>query len=440
MCNSKRLFHPTSASNIFPSSSNKKQKVNSHSSVCGAKQSRKNSEVAKVPNNLKLAWSVCTPADEPLKDQLAPLEEKFLLKFSEYINEKCPTDQDSTTKQSLIDEILDVTKSRVAVLVKQVTPAITHAVMAVVLRLLSNLIDKDFFKYKTVEDMLEVYPTFADRSDKEKENLLSTANWMSVLFRVIPARKNKGIAMDIVPKFVEGNCAHYVTGGGQTRSTQDRVDIYETEGGCKASKRTRHKDRKFQLDDSMFAEANKQMMDMLAQCYHLPPKYEFGPVQSHTTVPANSVMGVTISDMMFNPLASYFSQDKEGDYVARHLPVPAMPPRSMSSFSEAAEHVSCQNVMRQKADAMKAGGRRATSVISPSNYFCSDFERSLSPNSPTFFKSEVSDSSSEEDEFDIGAFTNAVLSENDEEDVLELLKEITADSDFKEDECVSLSE
>jgi hypothetical protein len=124
-----------------------------------------------------------------------------------------------------------------------VNPSITHAVVAVVLYLLSNILTNDHVKYKTQAEMMAVYPTLHDRSDSEKHNLFLTANWMSILFQVLPARKNKGIAMDIIPKFVEGNSANYVTGGGQTQATRDRVFIYETEGNCKPIKRLKRKSK-----------------------------------------------------------------------------------------------------------------------------------------------------------------------------------------------------
>jgi hypothetical protein len=86
--------------------------------------------------------------------------------------------------------------------VKEVNPSLTHAVMAIVLYLLSNILTNDHVKYKTQDDMLAVYTTFNERPEAEKKNLFLTANWMNILFRVLPARKNKGIAMDIIPKFV----------------------------------------------------------------------------------------------------------------------------------------------------------------------------------------------------------------------------------------------
>ena len=151
---------------------------------------------------------MCTPADRPLSEQIVPLERTFLIKFAKYLTEVYPNREENLTfleKEKLIADILATASSRFAVLVKEVTPSITHAVVAVVLYLLSNIFTNDHVKYKTQEDMLAAYPTFTDRSETDKQNLYLTANWMNILFRMIPARKNKGIAMDIIPKFV-GKC------------------------------------------------------------------------------------------------------------------------------------------------------------------------------------------------------------------------------------------
>lgn len=60
---------------------------------------------------------------------------------------------------------------------------------------------------------------------------------MNILFRYIPARKNKGLAIAIIPKLVEGWFTKYVTGSGQKKSTADRVRIFETEGDVKPNHR-----------------------------------------------------------------------------------------------------------------------------------------------------------------------------------------------------------
>jgi len=60
---------------------------------------------------------------------------------------------------------------------------------------------------------------------------------MAILLSMVTPRKSKGLAMAVVPKVIEGMNAKYVTGSGQTKSTADRVHIFETEGGVTASSR-----------------------------------------------------------------------------------------------------------------------------------------------------------------------------------------------------------
>lgn len=73
--------------------------------------------------------------------------------------------------------------------------------------------------------------------DVEINRLYQFANWINVLFAMIPAKKNKGLAMHVIPKVVEGVRARYVTGSGQTVATADRVYIYEHEGNIKPYQR-----------------------------------------------------------------------------------------------------------------------------------------------------------------------------------------------------------
>eukprot|EP00981_Chlorochromonas_danica_P006836 scaffold1493_cov172-Ochromonas_danica.AAC.14 len=67
---------------------------------------------------------------------------------------------------------------------------------------------------------------------------------MAILFTLITARKNKGLAMQVVPKIVEGWHVKYVTGSGQTRLTANRVQIFEFEGNTKANHRGKVKAKK----------------------------------------------------------------------------------------------------------------------------------------------------------------------------------------------------
>jgi len=62
---------------------------------------------------------------------------------------------------------------------------------------------------------------------------------MVELFKMIPAYKNKGLTMIIVPKLVEGWEAKYITGSGQKDSTISRVKIFESEGNVKPNTRAK---------------------------------------------------------------------------------------------------------------------------------------------------------------------------------------------------------
>ena len=63
--------------------------------------------------------------------------------------------------------------------------------------------------------------------------LFATANAMNVFFNYVPAKKNKGLILQVIPRLIEGWKVKYITGSGQTIATRDRVHIYETEGHIK---------------------------------------------------------------------------------------------------------------------------------------------------------------------------------------------------------------
>ena len=88
-------------------------------------------------------------------------------------------------------------------------------------------------KYHNVSSFLSVNAyrnRFGNMELWEQEQLKDEANWMNVLFVLLPARKNKGLAIQVIPKMIEGWYVKYVTGSGQTKSTADRVFLFETEG------------------------------------------------------------------------------------------------------------------------------------------------------------------------------------------------------------------
>jgi hypothetical protein len=121
-----------------------------------------------------------------------------------------------------------------------------YALWVTLLVVLRKYYKPEELKYPTLNAFREAYkfPSLLYESDEEYHRLWQTANWMAVLFSLITARKNKGLAMQVVPKLVEGWNVKYVTGSGQTRLTANRVLVFETEGGIKANHRGKVKPKK----------------------------------------------------------------------------------------------------------------------------------------------------------------------------------------------------
>lgn len=122
---------------------------------------------------------------------------------------------------------------------------VMYALWVVMLSALKAHYKMEELKYPTVDSFLETYSGYFDREpEDEKERLWHTANWMSILFTLITPRKNKGLAMQVIPKLVEGWNTKYVTGSGQTHRTANRVHIFESEGNIKANHRGKVKPKK----------------------------------------------------------------------------------------------------------------------------------------------------------------------------------------------------
>lgn len=95
------------------------------------------------------------------------------------------------------------------------------------------------FKFPTIRDFLApgAYPEFAKCNLVEQNKLWTTANWMAILFTMIPAAKNKGLVLQVIPHLIEGPHVKYITGSGQSKATANRVRIYEREGNIVVSHR-----------------------------------------------------------------------------------------------------------------------------------------------------------------------------------------------------------
>jgi hypothetical protein len=153
---------------------------------------------------------VCTPGDIPIVDQINLPEKKFLITFSEYIQTSLDSPLSASDPATVLGDILMTAKHRLSLLSKQTTLSPHYAVIVALLHLLTNLFAGDNMKYTALDQFMEVYPVFNDRSSIEQEKLCHTANWMHILFQITTAKKNKGMVMGIIPKFV-GTFLYYKT-------------------------------------------------------------------------------------------------------------------------------------------------------------------------------------------------------------------------------------
>jgi hypothetical protein len=85
------------------------------------------------------------------------------------------------------------------------------ALWVILLECFKNEINTNDLKYPTLESFLHVYKNYGDNistiaqeSEKEKICLWHTANWMTILLSMVPARKSKDLAIQVVPKLIEG--------------------------------------------------------------------------------------------------------------------------------------------------------------------------------------------------------------------------------------------
>jgi len=121
------------------------------------------------------------------------------------------------------------------------------------------LLEKKSKKYASIDEFLSKYPQFQEYDEPEKQRLFETANWMNIFFEYMPAKKNKGLIIQVIPKFLEGWQVKYVTGSGQTLRTRNRVTIYETEGDIKPY--LRGKQQKTKKRSNTFTSSTSNEMD-----------------------------------------------------------------------------------------------------------------------------------------------------------------------------------
>ena len=109
-----------------------------------------------------------------------------------------------STLQSLFQDVLDDLRVPKKSL-KKGDDAVINALYICILDMLKDKLVAEDFKYPTRDAFMQVYgEKFAAESDREKTILWQSANWMYILFKMITAKKNTGLTIEVIPKLVEG--------------------------------------------------------------------------------------------------------------------------------------------------------------------------------------------------------------------------------------------
>lgn len=111
-----------------------------------------------------------------------------------------------STLQSLFQDILDdLGIPKKSLYLKKGEDSVINALYICILDMLRDKLVAEDFKYTTrFEFMIAYENVFKDESDKEKELLWQTANWMCILFKMVRANANLGLAIEVVSKLLEG--------------------------------------------------------------------------------------------------------------------------------------------------------------------------------------------------------------------------------------------
>ena len=94
-------------------------------------------------------------------------------------------------------------------------------------------------KYKLIDDFLLNYPEFKSYSEDKINKLFNYSNWNDLLFYTIKPYGNKGFSIKLITLISEGKNIVYITGGGMTKDTKDRVLIFHREGKFEFSSKKR---------------------------------------------------------------------------------------------------------------------------------------------------------------------------------------------------------
>lgn len=93
-------------------------------------------------------------------------------------------------------------------------------------------------KYNHLSEFVDAYPEFTSIDQYELAKLMQNANLMHAAITVLVPSQNKGIIMNIVPRLAEGPNVKYITGGGSSERTTNRVLLFEREGNITVKKRS----------------------------------------------------------------------------------------------------------------------------------------------------------------------------------------------------------
>ena len=100
---------------------------------------------------------------------------------------------------------------------------------------------------------------------------------MNIFFNYIPAKKNKGLILQVIPRLIEGWKVKYITGSGQTMATKDRVHIYETEGHVKpfhrGKERNKPKEAKVAVDSVAMKIDSRCGPQLNTKKRQIPPEF-----------------------------------------------------------------------------------------------------------------------------------------------------------------------
>jgi hypothetical protein len=157
-------------------------------------------------------------------------EKKIVVKFASALD----NDESATTNDIFNKVLSDIGLSRTDVIMKKSGNLYKNLLIILLLQLRRDNCSCINLKYPSKQDFMDAYPevrgydlSYCRGSDsicdygEETTKLWHTANTAAILFVAIPSHRNFTLAMQVVPKVVEGWAALYATGGGQMQVCSD---------------------------------------------------------------------------------------------------------------------------------------------------------------------------------------------------------------------------